>query len=43
MDNGVMIAHQGLLRIKEGNKTKIGNSKVKPDWRPDKVEAEWIE
>ena len=42
MDNGVMIAHQGLLRIKKGNETKIENSKVKPDWRPDKVEAEWM-
>jgi universal protein Kae1 len=42
MDNGVMIAHQGLLRIKKGNKTKIENSKVKPGWRPDKVEAEWM-
>lgn len=42
MDNGVMIAHQGHLRIKKGNKTKIENSKVKPDWRPDKVEAEWM-
>ena len=42
MDNGVMIAHQGLLRIKKGNETKVENSKVKPDWRPDKVEAEWM-
>lgn len=42
MDNGVMIAHQGLLRIKKGNKTKIENSKTKPNWRPDKVDAKWM-
>ena len=43
MDNGAMIAHQGLLELKAGKETKIKDSKVKPNWRPDEVEAEWTE
>lgn len=43
MDNGVMIAHQGLLELKTGKQTEIKNSQVKPNWRPDEVEAEWTE
>ena len=43
MDNGVMIAHQGLLELKTGRETDIENSEIKPNWRPDEVEAKWIE
>ena len=43
MDNGAMIAHQGLLELKAGKETRIKDSKVKPNWRPDEVEAEWTE
>ncbi len=41
MDNGVMIAQQGLLELKTGKENKIEDSKIKPNWRPDEVEAEW--
>ncbi|MFB6204052.1 MAG: KEOPS complex N(6)-L-threonylcarbamoyladenine synthase Kae1 [Candidatus Nanohaloarchaea archaeon] len=41
MDNGVMIAHQGLLELKAGNETSVEDSAKKPDWRPDEVEVEW--
>lgn len=43
MDNGAMIAHQGLLELKAGRETEIKASKIKPNWRPDEVEAEWTE
>lgn len=43
MDNGAMIAHQGLLEIQGGRETKIQDSNVKPNWRPNEVEAEWTE
>ncbi len=43
MDNGAMIAHQGLIELEAGRKTKIEDSEVKPNWRPDEVEAEWTE
>ena len=43
MDNGVMIAHQGLLELKTGKETKIEDSEIKPKWRPDEVKAEWIQ
>ncbi|QKQ97967.1 tRNA (adenosine(37)-N6)-threonylcarbamoyltransferase complex transferase subunit TsaD [Candidatus Nanohaloarchaea archaeon] len=41
MDNGAMIAHQGLIELKAGRETSIENSGKKPDWRPDEVEVEW--
>jgi len=41
MDNGVMIAHQGLLELKSGKETNLKDSRIKPNWRPDEVEAEW--
>ncbi len=41
MDNGVMIAHQGMLELKAGRETKIEDSKKKPNWRPDEVEVVW--
>jgi len=42
MDNGAMIAHQGLKQLKNGDKgLEFEDSKVDPDWRPDQVEIEW--
>ena len=41
MDNGAMIAHQGLIELKAGRETSIESSGKKPDWRPDEVEVEW--
>ncbi|MFB6244861.1 MAG: KEOPS complex N(6)-L-threonylcarbamoyladenine synthase Kae1 [Candidatus Nanohaloarchaea archaeon] len=41
MDNGAMIAHQGLVQAKEGFKTDLEDSEVRPDWRPDQVGVEW--
>ncbi|MFB6193069.1 MAG: KEOPS complex N(6)-L-threonylcarbamoyladenine synthase Kae1 [Candidatus Nanohaloarchaea archaeon] len=41
MDNGAMIAHQGLVELKAGRETDIGESGKKPDWRPDQVEVCW--
>ncbi|MFB6175445.1 MAG: KEOPS complex N(6)-L-threonylcarbamoyladenine synthase Kae1 [Candidatus Nanohalobium sp.] len=41
MDNGAMIAHQGLIELKAGRETDIGESGKKPDWRPDEVNVEW--
>ncbi|MFT4893135.1 MAG: N6-L-threonylcarbamoyladenine synthase/protein kinase Bud32, partial [Candidatus Nanohaloarchaea archaeon] len=42
MDNGVMIAHQGMIELKAGKTTPIEESAKKPNWRPDEVEVEWI-
>lgn len=42
MDNGAMIAHQGLIELKHGRKTEINHSAKKPNWRPDEVKATWI-
>ncbi|MFB6203884.1 MAG: KEOPS complex N(6)-L-threonylcarbamoyladenine synthase Kae1 [Candidatus Nanohaloarchaea archaeon] len=41
MDNGAMIAHQGLLELEAGGETEISGSGKKPDWRPDEVEVTW--
>lgn len=41
MDNGAMIAHQGLLQAKTGDGTDISESQVRPNWRPDEVEVSW--
>lgn len=41
MDNGVMIAHQGMLELKAGRETSIEDSAKKPNWRPDEVEVIW--
>ena len=43
MDNGAMIAHQGLVELKAGRETSITESGKKPDWRPDQVEVDWIQ
>jgi universal protein Kae1 len=42
MDNGVMIAHQGLIELQAGGKTDIEDSGKKPNWRPDEVNVEWM-
>lgn len=42
MDNGAMIAHQGLVELKAGRETSIAESGKKPNWRPDEIEAEWF-
>jgi tRNA A37 threonylcarbamoyltransferase TsaD len=42
MDNGAMIAHQGMLQLEAGMMASIEDSGSKPNWRPDEVEVEWI-
>lgn len=42
MDNGVMIAHQGMIELKAGRETSIEESVKKPNWRPDEVEVTWL-
>lgn len=42
MDNGVMIAHQGMLELKAGRETDMKDSVKKPNWRPDEVEVTWL-
>ena len=42
MDNGAMIAHQGLIELKNDRETSVEESGKKPDWRPDEVEVNWI-
>jgi glycoprotease/Kae1 family metallohydrolase len=42
MDNGAMIAHQGLVQLKAGDQgLQLEDSGVKPNWRPDEVEINW--
>ena len=42
MDNGAMIAHQGLVQLKNGDEgLKTEDSKVDPDWRPYQVDVHW--
>jgi N6-L-threonylcarbamoyladenine synthase/protein kinase Bud32 len=42
MDNGAMIAHQGLKQLKAGDRgIELSESEVKPNWRPDEVEVTW--
>lgn len=42
MDNGVMIAHQGMLELKDNREISIEESAKKPNWRPDEVKVTWI-
>ena len=42
MDNGAMIAHQGLIELKTGRKTTLEDSGKKPDWRPDQIKVDWL-
>lgn len=41
MDNGAMIAHQGLIELKTGRTTPVEESGKKPKWRPDEVQVDW--
>jgi tRNA A37 threonylcarbamoyltransferase TsaD len=40
-DNGAMIAYLGLLMFKAGYRTQVLDSRVDPDFRPDKVVVKW--
>lgn len=41
MDNGAMIAWQGLQRAQHGDPDDIMESTVRPDWRADAVTVDW--
>jgi N6-L-threonylcarbamoyladenine synthase len=41
IDNGIMIAHAGLLAYKTGFRTSIGESTVTQRFRTDEVEVTW--
>ncbi len=41
MDNGAMIAWQGLLEHRGGRKQRIGDTGILPHWRTDQVAAAW--
>ena len=41
IDNGIMIAHAGLLAYKTGFRTSIGESTVTQRYRTDEVEVTW--
>jgi len=41
MDNGVMIAHQGLIELQAGRETDI-SAETLPNWRPDEVNTSWM-
>ena len=41
-DNGTMIAYAGVNMYKENNFISVNNSHVKPRWRTDQVEVNWI-
>ncbi|MDD2666828.1 MAG: bifunctional N(6)-L-threonylcarbamoyladenine synthase/serine/threonine protein kinase [Methanocellales archaeon] len=41
-DNGVMIAHTGLLMLESGVTLPIEDSAVRPNYRPDDVDVVWI-
>lgn len=41
MDNGAMIAHQGLIELQAERETDI-SEKTLPNWRPDEVDTSWM-
>lgn len=41
-DNGIMIAHTGLLMLESGVTTSVKDSAVIPNYRPDDVDVTWI-
>ncbi|MFB6190091.1 MAG: KEOPS complex N(6)-L-threonylcarbamoyladenine synthase Kae1 [Candidatus Nanohaloarchaea archaeon] len=41
MDNGAMIAHQGLIELEAGRETSLEESVKRPNWRPDEVDVTW--
>jgi tRNA A37 threonylcarbamoyltransferase TsaD len=40
-DNGSMIAYTGLIMLKSGTSTLLGESKVRPGYRTDDVRVTW--
>ena len=40
-DNGTMIAYLGLLMLNSDNTTPLGQSQVRPNYRPDDVDVTW--
>ncbi|MCX6801624.1 MAG: KEOPS complex N(6)-L-threonylcarbamoyladenine synthase Kae1 [Candidatus Diapherotrites archaeon] len=42
VDNGAMIAWQGLLEFAHGKRTKIAESAVRQDFRVEETEVKWI-
>ena len=42
MDNGAMIAYTGQKKLKSWSETRIEDSGVKPGWRTDHVEVDWL-
>jgi len=41
-DQGLMIAWNGILAYKSGQKAKIEDSKIRQKWRTDEVDVTWI-
>ncbi len=41
-DNGIMIAHTGLLMLESGATLPIKDSAVRPNYRPDDVDVVWM-
>lgn len=41
-DNGIMIAHTGLLMLESGATLDIKDSAVRPNYRPDDVDVVWM-
>jgi N6-L-threonylcarbamoyladenine synthase/protein kinase Bud32 len=41
-DNGLMIAWNGFLAYKSGQKTTLNESKIIKNWRTDEVEISWL-
>jgi glycoprotease/Kae1 family metallohydrolase len=42
VDNGLMIAWQGMLQFKAGEKQLITDTKINPKWRVDQVKVTWV-
>ncbi|MFH1895642.1 MAG: bifunctional N(6)-L-threonylcarbamoyladenine synthase/serine/threonine protein kinase [archaeon] len=42
VDNGAMIAWQGLIEFRAGKKTRLSQSRILPKQRTDQVEVSWI-
>lgn len=40
-DNGAMIAYNGLLLLKTGNRISLSESRIQPKWRLDQVDIPW--
>lgn len=42
VDNGLMIAWQGMVQFKTGEKQSVMDTKINPKWRVDQVKVTWI-